>query len=157
MNLELLAFVVLAVLALVSAAVVVFHRTPVVCALALAFNLVAIAGFVFLLHAQFIGFLQIMVYAGAIIVLVFASIASLHWVGIVAVLAMSIGTAITVSIMAFFVGTVRENLDRLSWVNGRYAAYIVDIIAISGGIVILMIGITLISSSFLPQHPLVGM
>ena len=42
---ELAAYVILAVLALVSAGVVVWHRNPVVCALALAFNLVAIAGF----------------------------------------------------------------------------------------------------------------
>ncbi len=70
MNLELLALVVLSVLALVSAAVVVFHRTPVVCALALAFNLLSIAGFYMLLNAQFLALLQVIVYAGAIMVLV---------------------------------------------------------------------------------------
>jgi len=69
-NLELLALVVLSVLALVSAAVVVFHRTPVVCALALAFNLLSIAGFYMLLNAQFLALLQVIVYAGAIMVLV---------------------------------------------------------------------------------------
>ena len=67
---ETVAFYVLAVLALVSAAVVVAHRNPVVCALALAFNLVAIAGLYFVLDAQFIAFLQVIVYAGAIMVLV---------------------------------------------------------------------------------------
>jgi len=70
MNLELLALVVLSTLALVSAAVVVFHRTPVVCALALAFNLLSIAGFYMLLNAQFLALLQVIVYAGAIMVLV---------------------------------------------------------------------------------------
>jgi len=68
--LETVAFVVLATLALASATVVVFHRTPVVSALALAFNLVAIAGFYLLLNAQFLALLQVIVYAGAIMVVI---------------------------------------------------------------------------------------
>jgi NADH-quinone oxidoreductase subunit J len=67
---ELAAYIVLTVLALVSAGVVVWHRNPVVCALALAFNLVTIAGFYMLLNAQFLALLQIIVYAGAIMVLI---------------------------------------------------------------------------------------
>ena len=63
------AFGVLTVLALVSAAVVVTHRHAIVSALALAFNLLSIAGFFFLLQAQFIGTIQILVYAGAVMVL----------------------------------------------------------------------------------------
>ena len=41
-----------------------------ICALALAFNLVAIAGFYMLLNAQFLALLQVIVYAGAIMVLI---------------------------------------------------------------------------------------
>ena len=67
---ELVGFFILAVLAVSSALVVLTHRNEVICALALAFNLGAIAGFYFLLGAQFIGFLQIIVYAGAIMVLI---------------------------------------------------------------------------------------
>ena len=67
---ELAAFGILTVLALFSAGVVVWHRNPVVCALALAFNLVAIAGFYMLLNAQFLALLQVIVYAGAIMVLI---------------------------------------------------------------------------------------
>jgi NADH-quinone oxidoreductase subunit J len=63
-------FWILTVLALGSAIVVVTRRSAVISALALAFNLVSIAGFFFLLDAQFIGFLQIIVYAGAIMVLI---------------------------------------------------------------------------------------
>lgn len=70
MTLEMVGLVVLSVLALFSASTVVFHRTPVVCALALAFNLVSIAGFYLLLNAQFIALLQVIVYAGAIMVLI---------------------------------------------------------------------------------------
>jgi NADH-quinone oxidoreductase subunit J len=62
--------VVLAILAVVSAAYVVWHRNPVVSALALAFNLVAIAGFYMVMDAQFLGLLQVIVYAGAIMVLI---------------------------------------------------------------------------------------
>jgi len=68
--LETVAFVILATLALASAMVVVFHRTPVVSALALAFNLITIAGFYLLLNAQFLALLQVIVYAGAIMVLI---------------------------------------------------------------------------------------
>ena len=64
------AYVILAVLAVVSALVVVWHRNPVVSALALAFNLVAIAGFYLVMDAQFLALLQVIVYAGAIMVLI---------------------------------------------------------------------------------------
>jgi NADH-quinone oxidoreductase subunit J len=67
---ELAAYIVLTILALVSAGVVVWHRNPVVCALGLAFNLVTIAGFYMLLNAQFLALLQVIVYAGAIMVLI---------------------------------------------------------------------------------------
>ena len=66
---EQLAFWILCVLAVGSALVVVLHRNPVVCAIGLAFHLVSIAGFFMLLSAQFLSFLQVIVYAGAIMVL----------------------------------------------------------------------------------------
>ena len=64
------AFIVLSVLAISSALVVIFQRKPVLSALALAFNLVSIAGFYLLLGAQFVALLQVIVYAGAIMVLI---------------------------------------------------------------------------------------
>ena len=64
------AFIILSILAVGSAVTVITHRNAIVSALALAFNLIAIAGFFFLLDAQFIGFLQVIVYAGAIMVLI---------------------------------------------------------------------------------------
>lgn len=63
-------FLILAVAVIVSAAVVVLHKSPVISALALAANLVCMAGFYLLLHAQFLALLQVIVYAGAIMVLV---------------------------------------------------------------------------------------
>lgn len=65
-----LAFILMALAALVSAAVVVLHKSPVISALSLAVNLVSVAGFYLLLNAQFLALLQVIVYAGAIMVLV---------------------------------------------------------------------------------------
>jgi NADH-quinone oxidoreductase subunit J len=67
---ELIAFYVLALLIVASALVVITNRNPVASAVALAFNLVAIAGVYMVLDAQFIGLLQVIVYAGAIMVLI---------------------------------------------------------------------------------------
>jgi len=67
---ELIAFYVLALLLVASALVVITNRNPVTAAVALAFNLVAIAGLYMVLDAQFIGLLQVIVYAGAIMVLI---------------------------------------------------------------------------------------
>lgn len=67
---EAVSFIVLAVVAIVAAAAVVLHRNPVVSAMALATNLICIAGLYLVLSAQFIALLQILVYAGAILVLI---------------------------------------------------------------------------------------
>ena len=67
---NLIAFFVLALLVIASALVVITNRNPVTSAVALAFNLVAIAGLYMVLDAQFIGLLQVIVYAGAIMVLI---------------------------------------------------------------------------------------
>src|SRR5580765_4495946 len=66
----LIAFYVLALLVIASALVVITHRNPVTSAVALAFNLVAISGLYMVLDAQFIGLLQVIIYAGAIMVLI---------------------------------------------------------------------------------------
>jgi NADH-quinone oxidoreductase subunit J len=69
---ETVAFAVLSTLLIASALVVILpvFKNAVLCALALALNLVCVAGFFFLLGAQFMGFLQVIVYAGAIMVLI---------------------------------------------------------------------------------------
>jgi len=67
---NLIGFIVFTALAILSAIVVIWRTNPVISALALAFNLVAIAGFYLLLGAQFLALLQVIVYAGAIMVLV---------------------------------------------------------------------------------------
>ena len=111
-GLHLAAYVILAVVALASALVVVLHRNPVVSALALAFNLIAIAGFYLVMRAQFIALLQVIVYAGAIMVLILFVVMLLNvqdeqhlgpsgffqrWLGALAV----VGFAAVVAVAAF--------------------------------------------------------
>jgi NADH-quinone oxidoreductase subunit J len=69
---ESFAFIVLSILTVATAVVVVVpaFRNAIICALALALHLVSIAGLFWLLQAQFIGFIQVIVYAGAIMVLI---------------------------------------------------------------------------------------
>ena len=62
-------FLVLAVVALVSGGLVVFQRHPLRSALWLIVNFFAVAGIYLLAHAEFIAAIQVIVYAGAIMVL----------------------------------------------------------------------------------------
>jgi NADH-quinone oxidoreductase subunit J len=64
-----LLFVALAIVTIASALVVVLHRNPVYCALGLVATLGSIAILFLGLDAHIVGFLQIIVYAGAIVVL----------------------------------------------------------------------------------------
>jgi NADH-quinone oxidoreductase subunit J len=69
MTLEPILFGMFAGMAIGCAAGVVFHRNPVHCALLLVGVLLALSGLFVLLHAPFVAALQIIVYAGAIMVL----------------------------------------------------------------------------------------
>ncbi len=62
-------FFIFAVLAIASAVLMVAHKNPVYSAIFLIVTFFSIAGFFFLLDAQFLGIVQIIVYAGAIMVL----------------------------------------------------------------------------------------
>jgi NADH-quinone oxidoreductase subunit J len=69
MTADFLLFLVVASVALASAMVVILHPNPVYCALALVIALFQVAALFILLGAHMIAFLQIIVYAGAIMVL----------------------------------------------------------------------------------------
>jgi NADH-quinone oxidoreductase subunit J len=62
-------FFLLAIVAIVAAFGLIFSRNPVSSALWLVLNLFCIAGLYITLHAEFIGIIQVLVYAGAIMVL----------------------------------------------------------------------------------------
>ena len=68
-NAELLVFIVLAPLAVVTALGMVLSRNAVYSALLLVVNFFCLAGFYVLLEAQFVAAVQVIVYAGAIMVL----------------------------------------------------------------------------------------
>jgi NADH-quinone oxidoreductase subunit J len=68
-TLESILFYGLAVVAIGSALLVVTRRSPVISALYLILNFFCLAGLYLTLHAQFIAVIQILVYAGAIMVL----------------------------------------------------------------------------------------
>ena len=67
---EVLVFVATAAVAVVAALVVLLHRNPVIGALFLVANLLSIAVLYLLLNAQFLAAIQVIVYAGAIMVLI---------------------------------------------------------------------------------------
>jgi NADH-quinone oxidoreductase subunit J len=67
---ETVLFYVLALAGIVSALLVITRRNPMHAALFLIVNFVALAGIYLTLHAQFVAIMQVLVYAGAIMVLV---------------------------------------------------------------------------------------
>ncbi len=69
MNLETILFYFLGAISIGSALMMVTRRNPVIAALYLILNFFTLGGLYLTLHAQFIAFIQILVYAGAIMVL----------------------------------------------------------------------------------------
>jgi NADH-quinone oxidoreductase subunit J len=67
---QLIAFLILAAVAVASGILMITRRNPVNSALFLIVNFLALAGIYLTLHAQFVAVIQILVYAGAIMVLV---------------------------------------------------------------------------------------
>jgi NADH-quinone oxidoreductase subunit J len=65
-----IAFIALAVVALISALFVVLHKRPIIQALNLVINLLSVAGLYVLMQAYFFAAIQVIVYAGAIVVLI---------------------------------------------------------------------------------------
>lgn len=70
MSLTFIFFSVLAILAIASAIVTITAKNPVISALSLVFHFFMLAGLYLTLNAQFVAAIQILVYAGAIMVLV---------------------------------------------------------------------------------------
>lgn len=66
---ELILFIFFAIIAMVSSVVMITRPNPVIAAIFLILNFFALAGLYLLLNAQFISIVQVIVYAGAIMVL----------------------------------------------------------------------------------------
>ncbi len=100
--------------------------------------------------------------SGAIVVLVFARAVGLAWAGVASVFAVSLGTAVAVSLLAWLVVHARrsavalaESSERLGRGGLGRAARVAGLAAgLAGGLVILALGASLLSASFAPVHPL---
>ncbi len=69
MNIEIVLFIILALVAAVTSVMMITRPNPVISAVFLIINFFALAGLYLLLNAQFIAVVQVIVYAGAIMVL----------------------------------------------------------------------------------------
>ncbi len=114
-------FGVLSILAIASAIVTIISRNPVRSAFALIFNFFMLAGLYITLNAQFVAIIQILVYAGAIMVLVVFVIMLLNLsneerlsekFNFRKVVAVFLGLAFIIQIMSaiFIPGTLKTNL-----------------------------------------------
>ena len=96
--------------------------------------------------------------SGAILVLLVAYSMDLPWAGVGAVMAMSLGTAITVSLLATLSVYARRASLRLAAHLPSAASRIglaVDFASLAGGVAILFVGSLLLHAAWvLPAHPL---
>ena len=90
---------------------------------------------------------------GAILVLVFALTQGMFWAGVAATLAMSIGTAITVAVLATLALGSRELALRLGGRSGAFANAVWTTCSLGGSALILLFGATLFAASLGPARP----
>lgn len=91
--------------------------------------------------------------SGAILILAVAEIVSLQWVGIAAVGMMSLGTAMSIALLAALVVFFRDRVQRLvrrPTGNWNWAGHLLKL---GGGLAIFWIGATLLATSFGPSQP----
>ncbi len=85
--------------------------------------------------------------SGAIIVMSFSMLNGLLIGGMLSVLAMSIGTAITVSLLAILAVTAKDAAIRYAGTGSRRASRIANGIEIAGALVVLLMGLALLGAS----------
>jgi ABC-type nickel/cobalt efflux system permease component RcnA len=93
--------------------------------------------------------------SGAVLLLIFAHVMQIYWAGIAAVLAMSTGTAITVSTLALLAVNARQWVVALTEsASSRWWGVGGGVTILLGGSLIFYLGISLLVYSFGPEHPL---
>jgi len=90
---------------------------------------------------------------GAIVVLVFALTQGLFWAGVLSTFAMSLGTAITVSVLAAAAVGSRELAARVGGAGSVWAQRVQTVAALGGGFVVMILGIVLFAASLGPARP----
>ncbi len=91
--------------------------------------------------------------SGAVLVLVFARALDLPWAGVAAVAAMSAGTAFAVASLAFLAVYARDRVTSLLGRDGGAWALAANGIAMTGGGVLIAVGLSLMAASFATRHP----
>jgi nickel/cobalt transporter (NicO) family protein len=93
--------------------------------------------------------------SGAVLLLIFAHAMHIHWAGVAAVVAMSIGTAITVSTLALLAVNARNLvLSLTAHKSSRFWGMSGGLAIIFAGLLVFSLGGSLLIYSFGPQHPL---
>ncbi|EFL88866.1 high-affinity nickel-transporter [Ahrensia sp. R2A130] len=87
---------------------------------------------------------------GAVLVLAFARFSDITWIGAIAVMAMSAGTAITVTALALLAVNARSFALKLSGATGNTAAMASGVITLGGGVLLMIMGYGLLAASFAP-------
>ncbi len=93
---------------------------------------------------------------GALIVLVFAFAQGLPWAGVMAVVAMSIGTGITVSALATAAVSLRALALRIAGDDGVWSYRVMRGAEIVGALIVLTMGVLLAGASFFGGAPMAG-
>ncbi|MCH8551240.1 MAG: nickel/cobalt transporter [Natronospirillum sp.] len=90
---------------------------------------------------------------GAVLILVVANLLGLWWAGVLGVIAMSLGTALTVSILATLAVTARATATRFLGLNDRLLSGLGLGLAGVGGVILLLLGSSLLLASLTSQQP----
>lgn len=91
---------------------------------------------------------------GAIVVLIFAISQGLLWAGVLSTLAMALGTAITVSVLATLAIGSRELAVRIAGRrSGPWAGIVRDAVGVLGASAVLVLGIALFAGSLAAPAP----
>lgn len=86
--------------------------------------------------------------SGAVLVLVFARFSGIPWSGVAAVVAMSLGTAITVTLIAFLSVKARGLALQLAGSDSGWTDLVAHAMALLGGMLLIAIGYGLMATSF---------
>lgn len=94
--------------------------------------------------------------SGAIVVLIYAQLVGIYWVGILATVLMGLGTGLTVALLGWVSISMREFVSR--WVTGpaRHHHPVEQMVALLGGLILIALGWSLLSASqqIIQDHPL---
>ncbi|NLW06148.1 MAG: nickel/cobalt transporter [Pseudomonadaceae bacterium] len=85
--------------------------------------------------------------SGAVLVLVATHLLGLWWIGVLATLAMALGTALTVTLLAILAVQARKLAKRLLKLQSKAAGRLGAVLALLGGIFIFLLGISLFLGS----------